>query len=808
MDYVKILYTKRGYIMSFKTQFKDFNSNFYEVRKTLELETKVSLKEFDFIDKLGKNKNIENEIFNVLTSNYRKVAFFAPTAAGKTYLFCNVFNRIISEEDEMEKMGFVGKKYINVLFTPKKIQNEANSNEYENIKSIVANQKIELEDIEKNKNFSIVYDKSEELESICETFCDKVVNDKNYQINIVIDEAHQLISSQYRRQCLLKLEKLINLVLSVGGNVIYTTASMNTCAALDFNEVIVCYPAQDNNVGKIETITNNTEQKNKDFIFNNIVNVIKNGGIPCLRLNDKSLMKDIKKNIERLENEGYKVATLNSDNKENNEVYDTIINNSTLKGCYDCYIFTSILDEGTSITSMENGDKPTNLVTMFYINDKNANLDNYLQFNHRFRWARDLSICLVARHETQYEIESIETILKKEYNMYTIFHASFQNFMTAKRWEVEKVVDEKSKVDYIVKIEIEKVLNLQDSMGSYNHKNVFYIDDNNVIFDKKAFFNKVYEQYMLQYFYCDISRKSYLEELFGCEVVETQYKDNENTLKVIDYSFIEFNEFLEEVTKNEDLQEKVKKDEIEGEIRENENYKILTRLVEYTEVEDAATLMVDSIKKAKDRLKEYNRNDLKTFEDEKTLLVFLKNGEMSGTFEDVEKIKRLIKSEFIDLFKQGEKVGLENKKVLDVLKNKNYNEVVLYIKEQQAINQNNLYLLMKSKGQAVDGLQPFIVGDINGKFDVLGMTPGAVGKEHSLLLYCIDKIKGDKQKVTLKVEDIEKITSLMSKELNVKYSRIGIEKMICLYFNCDVTTKKENKKTIKMITVRTLKKTH
>lgn len=793
--------------MSFKTQFEKFNKSFYEVRRILDLETKVSLKEFNFEDKLGKNKNIEKEVFDILTSNYRKVAFFAPTAAGKTYLFCNVFNKIKEEKDEYEKMGFVGKQYINVLFTPKRIQNQANQNEYENIKSIVASKKIELEDIEKETNFSIVYDKSEELESVCEVFCETLEShEKQYIINIVIDEAHQLISSQYRRQCLLKLERLIELVNKTGGNVIYTTASMNTCAALDFNEIVVCYPTKDSNIGKIESITNNSEQKNKDFIFNNIINVIKEGGIPCLRLNDKSLMKDMKKNIERLEESGYKVAILNSDNKENNEIYDTIINNSTLKSGYDCYIFTSILDEGTSISSMEDGTKPTNLVTMFYINDKNANLDNYLQFNHRFRWARDLSICLVARHETQYEIESLETILKKEHMIFKCYYNSFKNFEMAKRWEVEKLFDDKNKVDYVVKSEVEKILNLEDTRGVANHKNVFYYN-NEIVFDKKAFFNRVYEEYMLQYFYCDASRTNYLKELFGCEVLETQYNENDNTLKLVNYSALEFSEFLEEVTKSEELQERIKKDEVEGEIKENENYNILTRLSEYVEIEKAANMMLDSIKKAKDNLKEYNRNDLKTFINNKTFLVFLKTSEMAGEFEDVERIKRLVKSEFITLFSQGEKVGIDNNKMLDIVKTKNYNEVVNYIKEQAAINQNLLYLAMKAKGDAMDGLQKFPVGDVKNGI-IIGMTPGAVGREHALLLYYIAKEKGECSKITLKSEQLEKIANLMSKELRVRYTRVAIEKMILLYFNCDVVTKKENKKTTKNIIVRTLKKTH
>lgn len=792
--------------MGFKQQFKKFNESFYNVRKTLDLETKVSLKEYEYDGKLGKNESIEKEVFEILTSNYRKVAFFAPTAAGKTYLFCNVFNKIKEEKDEYEKMGFVGKQYINVLFTPKKIQNQANQNEYENIKSIVANSKIELEDIENNVNFSIVYDKSEELENVCEIFCETLEREKNFYINLVIDEAHQLISSQYRRTCLLKLERLISLVHELGGNVIYTTASMNTCAALDFNEIIVCYPTKDENVGRIETITNNTEQKNKDFVYNNIVNVIKEGGIPCLRLNDKSLMKDLQKNIERLEESGYKVAILNSDNKENNEIYNTIINNSTLKRGYDCYIFTSILDEGTSITSMEDGTKPSNLVTMFYIDDKNANLDNYLQFNHRFRWARDLSICLVARHETQYEIESLETILKKEHMIFKCYYSSFKNFEIAKRWEVEKLFDDKNKVDYVVKSEVEKILNLEDSRGVCNHKNVFYYN-NEIVFDKKAFFNRVYEEYMLQFFYCDASRNAYLKELFGCKVVDIKYNENDNTLKLVNYSTLEFNEFLEEVTKSEELQERIKKDEIEGEIKENENYTILTRLSEYVEIEKAANMMLDSIKKAKDNLKEYNRNDLKTFENDKTFLVFLKTSEMAGTFEDVEKIKRLVKSEFISLFTQGEKVGIDNNKMLDIVKTKNYNEVVNYIKEQAAINQNLLYLAMKAKGDAMDGLQKLPVGDVkNG--EIIGMTPGAVGREHALLLYYIAKEKGECSKITLKSEQLEKIANLMSNELRVRYTRVAIEKMILLYFNCDVVTKKENKKTTKNIIVRTLKKTH
>lgn len=90
-------------------RFFDFLSKYVKIRSLLELESNLDskFKIFNYDKYLGDNINIQDELVDILTSTNKKVLFVAPTGAGKTHIFMNVFNIVREKNSEQETIeGF------------------------------------------------------------------------------------------------------------------------------------------------------------------------------------------------------------------------------------------------------------------------------------------------------------------------------------------------------------------------------------------------------------------------------------------------------------------------------------------------------------------------------------------------------------------------------------------------------------------------------------------------------------------------------------------------------------------------------
>jgi hypothetical protein len=768
----------------YKNQINNFLNTFAKNREFLQMDnTLTNIKKIEIDGKLMDNEKIVSAILDVLTStsneeNNRKVLFAAPTGRGKTYLILNLYNQLNDYiKEEMKGFeGFVVRRYINILLTPKKIQNQNNEHEYENVKSITSGDSIEESDLINYNSFSIVYDKIDESLNILEDLIEKLGDEVYY--NICIDEAHQLISSvNYRRNCLLSLDKAINKLNNA--NIIYMTATFNPCCCLDFNEFIAAIPTYDYEVEKITQIQLDEDTKTKDAIFNALVYIIKQGKIPCIRLNNKKYNENTKENFENLERifeevaqemgkKGFKIGTLSSSNKENNEIYNEIMTKGTLKTGYDGYIFTSILDEGTSIKSMSDGSKPKNLSTVFIIDNKNANIDNYIQFNKRFRWDFDESFCIVCKHESKVEeMRSLSEILEEQSMIYNSYYDTFKSYEKAKRLESELIFRGESeensrKRSVFVKKELEKILELEDFLGNKNHKNVFFIDNNNIVFDKKAFFNKVYEEYMLQYFYYDNVRKHYLQEVFDCKVETLNYSEVDCNIEIIDYTKEHLKEFFESVRNNKEV-------EAGEDVKNTKEYELYSNIIDYKLDKEDLNLVLDNFidnntKDNKTLLQQLNKKDIEEFNSQKLLIDVLKGeevGEVEG--EDKERVQRIVKSDYIEFVNNAIAAGLTYKDAIDKIKKINtFDDCLYYVKELEAIKKNKEFKKNKKK--------------------FFESYPGSVGKEYITLIELITNIKQDKKKITINDIDFILLAERMSNKTKNKYNKKQMMNLIKLYF--------------------------
>lgn len=280
------------------------------------------------------------------------------TGGGKTYAILNTFKFLSS----------LYKDRVFIMSCPNKIQNLQNQ-EY-GVTAIVGGKVIN----QVYTTSSMVYDKATSLLEQYHLY-------KDYKITLIIDESHQLIySKNFRKKAINELLKLSEKCF----NVIHLTATPS--ANLDcysYDEYYQLKPIKENiNINTFGIM------KSKDgltSLYKAIKTNFKQGKKVLIFLNNKEKIFEIKEHLTKIFKDK-NIGIITSDEKENNNIFQSIVKDSLIPSKYDIVLTTSVLECGTNINNLD-------YTPIVYVdNNLFFNVDSVIQQVARFRKEVDLGL--------------------------------------------------------------------------------------------------------------------------------------------------------------------------------------------------------------------------------------------------------------------------------------------------------------------------------------------------------------------------------------------------------------------------------
>lgn len=346
--------------------------------------------------KIGSNPEIEKELLEIMKNPaYESTLFVAPTGSGKTYICDKLMQRM-----DNNTCG---------VFCPAKVQNEQNAQQYE-MDSVVGGKTLDKTNVDEKLRFSAVYDKAGTvLDEIWRRSFEGVRNPV-----IFVDEAHVMTESYiFRNGAIVKVQELIEDVINeLDGKIIYITATPEQLKNTKFDLIINCVPENYVPVAKKLTVLETGVKENfHNTTFEQILKLIRAGKIPFVRLNSKTMIKELQ---QELATEGIISEFVTGDDKTydydnitkkttyHNNIYNSVVKNEELPRktrdgkIIQAYFCTSVLECGTNITGIS-GEQDKNLIPLFCVPDfLNASADSVEQFFNRIRYKIDDCYLLMA----------------------------------------------------------------------------------------------------------------------------------------------------------------------------------------------------------------------------------------------------------------------------------------------------------------------------------------------------------------------------------------------------------------------------
>lgn len=245
----------------------------------------------------------------------------APTGAGKTTSIKECFK-------ELSKLH---KDRVFIIACPNKVQNEQNADT--EVIAIVGGTPID----KVIKISSMVYDKSSDLLKAFNLY-------EDYKITLIIDEAHQLVFSKgFRKEA---INNLLN-VCSKCDTVIHLTATANILkACYNYDSMLQFRPVEgNNNIGNFDIVKANDVTTT---LITTIKRHIEAGNKILLFYNNHDKTSHFE-NVLKHTFKSKKVGKISSKDKENNDIYKSIIKSGMIPKEYDIVFATSVLECGTNI---------------------------------------------------------------------------------------------------------------------------------------------------------------------------------------------------------------------------------------------------------------------------------------------------------------------------------------------------------------------------------------------------------------------------------------------------------------------------
>lgn len=317
---------------------------------------------------------LSEELSKTLLSN-KRVILKAPTGAGKTKAILEIFNRLSKSN----------KNHAYILATPNRSQSEQNS-KYD-VVVVVGGVKVYELTTDELLATSCVYDKIDMLISECQN--------RNLDITLVIDEAHELIYSYSYRKSSIK-----NIVanLDVCKTVVYMTATadvlINNKHIFKYDYIVDCEPehrkanAKELNIiqyqkSDLESLTLNTIRSNMDCKH------------ILVRCNDISLIASL---TSKLSSDGIPCCYIDSKNKNESDAYGFIVSDGTISNKYKVIFVTSLMDSGVSLINDES------VLCLYVSRPSEFNLNSIEQFSNRCRNQYGKFILFINKHITCNEV--------------------------------------------------------------------------------------------------------------------------------------------------------------------------------------------------------------------------------------------------------------------------------------------------------------------------------------------------------------------------------------------------------------------
>ena len=282
------------------------------------------------------------------------------TGGGKTYAILEIFRELSN----------IYKDRVFIISCPNKIQNLQNQGN--GITAIVGGKVID----QVYTTSSMVYDKAKSLLEQYHLY-------KDYKITLIIDEAHQLIySKNFRKKAINELLKLSEKCF----NVIHLTATPG--ANLDcysYDEYYQLKPIKENiNINTFGIM------KSKDgltSLYKAIRINFKQGKKVLIFLNNKEKIFEIQGHLSKIFKDK-NIGIITSDEKENNDIFQSIVKDSLIPSNYDIVLTTSVLECGTNIENLD-------YTPIVYVdNNLFFNVDSVIQQVARFRKEVDLGLLI------------------------------------------------------------------------------------------------------------------------------------------------------------------------------------------------------------------------------------------------------------------------------------------------------------------------------------------------------------------------------------------------------------------------------
>lgn len=555
----------------FRMKYYSFHNEIYKDYK------KVEIDELEYDDKLSKESKIMDYLYNMMLDKGSVNFVSSQTNSGKTYCINEIFKKLNKVEKKLTKEEVLYKlryqddpelayelikdtipTYLNVLTMPSNPQTIQVGKSY-GMQILVGEDGYRDIDFTKDGiNVSMVYDMSKVLIDLLE-------NNEYLIVNLVIDEAHELTSSQFRIETIDQLEKLKELVLRNGGTVTYLTATYAEMVYLQgLKHILFCNKRQHKiNTEKVKLIYVNTDKQIEDVAINHLKD--KKG---LVRFNRKDGQKDIQTELSLLNK---KVYYVNSDEKQSytnkvtkektykNKMMNDIVNNEILPSDSDLSICTQLLDSGSNIVGVgDKNNKPKDFNTFHFIRDsRDLNLSQIEQFFNRIRFDHESHEIILKKQQKTDNEKVYDFDLRKTFKF---CYFKLQRQVKYLEKEIEDLREIKFKgekdIDKLVEKTIKDTLaasnnfdGLENSMGGC----IRYIDGK-ITVDYKFFLNYCLNKVNQSLYYNEDKFIDELGKIFNKEIEVIEINDDELDLeidktKIDDYKKI----LLDQLRKNAPL---------------------------------------------------------------------------------------------------------------------------------------------------------------------------------------------------------------------------------------------------------------
>lgn len=372
---------------------------------------------------LTENKGLIQFFADAILEGNKQILLDAPCGIGKTTFFCSLIANLFKADYQV------------ILLTPNRIQSEQNASvhlkdpltQIENkVYCVTAKSGVKISP-DRNNTYSCVYDKAGEILDYSE--------DEAYKIILVIDEAHEMEDARdYRTTAVSKVEQAAEYIHDCGGTIVYMTGTPQKLMGHNFDYWVHVDRVDEKqnllprlNMETVDIYRKNSHKVNMtDFLVNVVCEMRKNNEHPIIHLNDIAKIREV---AAKLHDFGIDSQILTSHDKGfteykdengkkvrkyNSHMYQCIVEQGALPEA-DCYLVTSILDVGTSITGVIGQDgkirKDQNLTPVFLTRiPQDFDVDKITQFFSRIRFTVRRGVILMNMPENRYAVRQKPTM--------------------------------------------------------------------------------------------------------------------------------------------------------------------------------------------------------------------------------------------------------------------------------------------------------------------------------------------------------------------------------------------------------------